>query len=39
MPKKKKNKTPEEMKESILKKWAKLRKKIIEYNEVKDGNS
>jgi len=35
-----KQKTPEQMKAAILKKWAKLRKKVIEYNEaVKNGGS
>jgi len=34
----KKPKTPAKMKASILKKWAKLTKKVREYNEAKNGN-
>ena len=34
----KKQKSPEEMKAAILKKWAELREKVIEYNEAKNGN-
>jgi len=35
----KRKKTPEQLKQSILKKWKKLTKKIAEYDEAKNGNS